>query len=214
MKYLNKKIEDYQKDEFNIIEERTKKIFERLECFKTNGNIDITKLAYLFNFEIVENNGLPDLLNGMITCDLNGNQMVINNNLSKESKRYSIAYLLSIYLLYYQNENFFIYKHLEFDEEIDASMMARKLLIPNISESILKVMYPNYMNNIQELSEMFEVPYNVMEQRIKEIRKYDDVLYEMSNNFILSEMDDSPILVTAKLYTPKAKVKRIIKRKK
>lgn len=41
-----------------------------------------------------------------------------------------------------------------------------------------------------------------------------DVLYEMSNNFILSEMDDSPILVTAKLYTPKAKVKRIIKRKK
>lgn len=149
MKYFDKKIEDYQKDEFNIIEERTKKIFERLEYFNSNENMDITKLAYLFNFEIVENNGLPDLLNGMITCDLNGNQMVINNNLSKESKRYSIVYLLSIYLLYYQNENFFIYKHLEFDEKIDASMMARKLLIPNISESILKVMYPNYMNNIQ-----------------------------------------------------------------
>lgn len=213
MKYFNKKIEDKQKDEFNIIEERTKKIFERLECFKSNGNIDITKLAYLFNFEIVENNELPDLINGMITCDLNGNQMVINNNLSKESKRYSIAYLLSIYLLYYQNEDLFIYKHLEFDEKIDASMMARKLLIPNISESILKRMYSNYMNNIKELSEMFEVPYNVMEQRIKEIRKYDDALYEMSNNFILSEMDDSTILEMAKLYTPKAKVKRIIKRK-
>ena len=157
-----------QEDVANLLEERTKKIFEKLNhCIKPNGLIDITKLAYSFNFEIVEHKGLPELLNGMITCDINGNQMAINNNLSKESKRYSIAYLLSTYLLYYQNQEFFSFKHLESDEDLDASNMARLLLIP---ESILKTICPDYDEDTQWLAEMFEVPYTVMEQRIKEIK--------------------------------------------
>ena len=152
-----------------FLEERTQKIFEKLgHCIKSNGLIDITKLAYSFNFEIVEHKGLPELLNGMITSDINGNQMAINNNLSKESKRYSIAYLLSTYLLYYQNQEFFSFKHLESDEDLDASNMARLLLIP---ESILKTICPDCDENTQWLAEMFEVPYTVMEQRIKEIKK-------------------------------------------
>lgn len=40
-----------------------------------------------------------------------------------------------------------------------------------------------------------------------------DVLYEIYNNFILSKMDDSAILAAAKLYTPKAKIKSIVRRK-
>ena len=152
-----------------FLEERTQKIFEKLgHCIKSNGLIDITKLAYSFNFEIVEHKGLPELLNGMITSDINGNQMAINNNLSKESKRYSIAYLLSTYLLYYQNQEFFSFKHLESDEDLDASNMARLLLIP---ESILKTICPDCDEDTQWLAEMFEVPYTVMEQRIKEIKK-------------------------------------------
>lgn len=158
----------------SLIEERTQKIFEKLgHCIKSNGLLDITKLAYSFNFEIVEHKGLPDLLNGMITCDANGNQMAINNNLSKESKRYSIAYLLSTYLLYYQKQEFFSFKHIDSKEDLDASNMARLLLIP---ESILKTMCPDYDENSQWLAEMFEVPYNIMEQRIKEIKKLNGIV--------------------------------------
>lgn len=153
----------------NLVEERTQKIFEKLNhCIKSNGLLDITKLAYSFNFEIVEHKGLPDLLNGMITCDINGNQMAINNNLSKEYKRYAIAYLLSTYLLYYQKQEFFSFKHLGSDEDLEASNMARLLLIP---ESILKTICPDCNENVQWLADMFEVPYYVMEQRIKEIKK-------------------------------------------
>jgi len=162
-------ISQEQKCNNSLLEERTQKIFEKLgHCIKSDGLLDITKLAYSFNFKIIEHKGLPDLLNGMITCDANGNQMAINNNLSKESKRYSIAYLLSTYLLYYQEQEFFSFKHIESEEDLDASNMSRLLLIP---ESILKTMCPNHDEDTQWLAEMFEVPYNVMEQRIKEIKK-------------------------------------------
>lgn len=148
------------------IEARTKKIFERLNhCINTNGLIDATKLAYSFGFKIEEHKGLPDLLNGVITCDRNGNQMAINNNLSKEKKRYSITYLLSAYLLYYQNQDFFDFKHLTSDENLEVSYMTRLLLVP---DDVLN----HYINdNNQRLSDMFQVPHNVMEQRVQEIKK-------------------------------------------
>lgn len=158
-----------KKDTTLLSEERAKKIFKKLGyCIKSNGLLDITKLAYSFNFEIIEHDGLPTLLNGMITCNVNGNQIAINNNLSKESKRYSIAYLLSTYLLYYQKQEFFSFKYLESDEDLGAANMARLLLIP---ESILITMCHDFNENIRRLAEIFEVPCNVMEQRIKEINK-------------------------------------------
>lgn len=51
--------------------------------------------------------------------------MSINNNLSKESKRYSIAYLLSTYLLYYNKHEFFCFKYLESCEDYNAAFTAR-----------------------------------------------------------------------------------------
>lgn len=153
-----------------LVEERVKKIFKKLNhCVESNGLIDVTRLVNSFNFEIVENIGLPKLLNGIVTCDMNGNQMCINNNLSKESKRYSIAYLLSTYLLYYSKQEFFSFNHLESCEDYNAAFMARLLLIP---ESILRTAYSNSNGDIQYLSELFEVPSNVMEQRLKEINKF------------------------------------------
>lgn len=164
----NKSSFKYKKN-INLVEARTKKIFERLNyCFDSNGLIDATKLAYSFGFEIIEHKGLPDLLNGIITSNINDNQMAINDNLSKEHKRYSIAYLLSAYLLYYQKQDFFDYKHLDLEEDLDASYMARLLLIP---EAILEKICTDVDNNVQWLADMFQVPCNVMEQRIKEIKK-------------------------------------------
>ena len=153
----------------NLVEERTQKIFERLNhCISSNGLIDATRLAYSFGFEIVEHKGLPYLLNGIITSNINGNQMAINDNLSKEHKRYSIAYLLSAYLLYYQKQEFFDFKHLDLEEDLEASYMARLLLIP---ESVLKTVGTDIEDNTQWLADMFQVPCNVMEQRIQEIKK-------------------------------------------
>lgn len=152
-----------------LIEDRTSMIFKISEhSIKENGLLDITKLAYLFNFEILEHNGLPEVLNGMITCDTKSNQIAVNNNLSKESKRYSIAYLLSAYLLYYKKQDFFIFKHLDSDENLDASYMARLLLIP---ETILKNVSIICGKDIQLLTKIFEVPDDVMEQRIREVYK-------------------------------------------
>lgn len=168
-----------EKDIAAILEERTNKIYESLSyCVKPTGLFDIAKLAYSFDFEIVEQSGLPELLNGMITCDANGKQMAINNNMSKEYKRYSIAYLLSAYLLYYQGQDFFSFQHLEADEDLDASSMARLLLIP---ESIFKRLIPDSLET-KWSSEAFEVPYDVMEQRIKEIRKIRERVLVKSNN--------------------------------
>lgn len=153
----------------SLVEERAQKVLEQLShCIGVNGLIDITKLASSFGFEVIEHKGLPDLLNGMITCDINGNQMAINDNLSKERKRYSVAYLLSNYLLYYQKQEFFDSKHLDSDEDLDASYMARLLLIP---ESILKTINSDLGENIQWLADMFQVPYDIMEQRVQEIKK-------------------------------------------
>lgn len=130
-----------------LVEERVKKIFKKLNhCVESNGLIDVTRLVNSFNFEIVENMGLPKLLNGIVTCDMNGNQMCINNK-----------------------QEFFSFNHLESCEDYNAAFMARLLLIP---ESILRTAYSNSNGDIQYLSVLFEVPSNVMEQRLKEINKF------------------------------------------
>ena len=165
----DKKSEKSSKINKTLIQDRTNVIFKMFnDSIKENNLLDITKLAHLFKFEISEHNGLPELLNGMITCDTKSNQIAINNKLSKESKRYSIAYLLSTYLLYYKKQDFFIFKHLDSDEDLDASYMARLLLIP---ETILKNAYIDCGKDIQLLAKLFEVPDGVMEQRIRDVYK-------------------------------------------
>lgn len=151
---------------FAKVEERVQMIFEKTNCcINKNGLIDAAKLAYSFGFEIVEHNGLPYLLNGTITCDSNGNQMAINKKLSKEKKRYVITYLLASYLLYYQNQNFFIFDHLDSDEDPEVSYMSRSLLIPKL------ILNQNINTDNQSLADFFQVPLDVMEQRTQEIKK-------------------------------------------
>lgn len=65
--------------------------------------------------------------------------------------------------------------------------MARLLLIP---KSILKTKRSNHDENIQLLAEMFEVPYSVMDQQIKEIDKPNESILrkkltnKATNNFL------------------------------
>lgn len=156
-------------DNKRLIEERSEKIFETLNmCINLNGLIDAVKLAKAFGFEIIEHNGLQPLINGIITSSCNSNEIVINDNLSKEQKRYTIIYLISNYLLYYQNQKIFNIRHIYLKEDVDAAYMARLLLIP---EKILKISNSKNNENIQYLANIFCVPGIVMSERIADLNK-------------------------------------------
>lgn len=153
-----------------LVEERVQKIFKRLDfCLDSGGLIDSVKLANALGFEVIQHKGLPGLMNGIITSDSNGKQMAINDNLSKEKKRYSITYLLSTYLLCYQNQDFFKQQHTDFDEDTDSSYMARLLLIP---EPLLSsVISQNESKDSKSLANAFQVPIDIMEERLDELHK-------------------------------------------
>ena len=141
---------------------RSEKLFENFaDCLKPNGLFDITKLAYFFGFEITEQKELPEFLNGVIIQDSEEKQLVVNDKASKNSKRYSIAYLL-----YYHGQESFDIKHLKSKEDSRASLMARLLLIP---EAVLKTVYSDNNDDIKWLAGIFGVPCDVMKQRVEEI---------------------------------------------
>lgn len=161
--------------EIEFLEERANKIREKLwYCFYKDGTVNITELTHSLGFEIFEHNGLPELVNGAITSNKDGNQMAINNNLSIEKKRYVIAYLLSTYLLYYQNQEFFKQMHLDNNEDYDATYFARLLLIP---EKTLLFLYESKILNdkissveIRELANIFKITPDVIEKKIEDIK--------------------------------------------
>lgn len=146
------------------IKKRVQKIFDSLSfCYNHNGLVDTIKLASAFSFEVIEHEELQEQINGIITASNNGHQIVINSNLSKDNKRYIITYLLSTYLLYYQDDEFFIRKHLGSTEDFSAAYMARLLLI---DEKILKEKIDN--NSSKTLANIFQVPHYVMNDRIND----------------------------------------------
>ena len=100
--------------------------------------------------------------------------IILNIYFSKEQKRYTIAYLISSYLIFYNNEKFlgshFLGSHV-FDNEIEeVAAFARMLLIPDnkLKASISK--------DCETLAYFFKVPVEVMDKRLKEVYKKDKIL--------------------------------------
>lgn len=127
--------------------------------------LDSVKLAVAFGFEIIEFDKLKAQINGCMTVGLNCKQILINENFSKEWKRYTIAYLLCHYLLFYNNDASLSVKHIDNNEDIWAAYMARLLLIDE--ELLIKCNYQNL--KIEYLSNIFNVPYKIMEKRIDDV---------------------------------------------
>jgi len=160
---------DAKKNNTNLVEERAQKVLENFsDCIRENGLIDVTKLACSLGFSVLQSDELSISLSGLITCNKESNQIAVNNNLSKKDKRYSIAYLLSTYLLYCQNQDSFTFEHHDSDEDVEAAYMARLLLIP---DSVLETLCPNANPDELGLVDKFQVPYSIIEQRIEEISK-------------------------------------------
>lgn len=179
-----------QETKIIFLEERANKIREKLwYCFYKEGTVDSTKLAYSFGFEIVEHNGLPKLVNGVITSNKDGNQMAINNNLSIDKKRYVITYLLSTYLLYYQKQEFFKQMHLDNEEDYDAAYFARLLLISE-KELLLFISKSRILNNkissveIRELANIFKTTPDLIEKKIEDIKNK----YSKKNSKIVKKL--------------------------
>jgi len=185
MDEMPKKEISYNQDlQIDIFKERERKIREKLYfCFYKDGKPDAVKLANAFGFEIIEHKGLPVLLNGIITCDSNGNQMAINNNISKKKKRYTIIYLLSHYLLYYQNQDFYIQKYSDKEENLDAAYFARLLLIPG--NVLLAFDGWNIKNkkvseeDIRLWSNIYEVPYDVVNKRYEDLMNKNNLVKKL-----------------------------------
>ena len=104
----------------------------------------------------------------------NNKNIILNIYFSKEQKRYTIAYLISSYLIFYNNEKFlgshFLGSHV-FDNEIEeVAAFARMLLIPDnkLKASISK--------DCETLAYFFKVPVEVMDKRLKEVYKKDKIL--------------------------------------
>ena len=147
------------------IQKRLKMIFDKFaECSNELGIIDITKFARSFGFSVNESSDLPDDINGKINSANNNKKIILNIYFSKEQKRYTIAYLISSYLIFYNND-IFLGSHV-LDNEIDAvASFARILLVP---DNKLKACNTR---DCEALASYFSVPIDMMELRLKEVFK-------------------------------------------
>ena len=147
------------------IQNRVKIILENFrECKSESEIIDITKFATLFGFIIYYDINSSKDINGRIICKKSRKEIILNRKCSKESKRYTICYLLASYLLFYNKENF-LGSHV-FDNEIDeVSLFARMLLVP---DNKLKACNTR---DCEALASYFSVPIDIMELRLKEVFK-------------------------------------------
>lgn len=147
------------------IQKRVKKILDNFrDCKDEFGIMDITRFAVLFGFNINESRDLPNDINGKISSANNNKKIILNIYFSKEQKRYTIAYLISSYLIFYNNE-IFLGSHV-LDNEIDAvASFARILLVP---DNKLKACNTR---DCEALASYFSVPIEIMELRLKEVFK-------------------------------------------
>ena len=147
------------------VQKRVKKILDNFrDCKDEFGIMDITRFAVLFGFNINESRDLPNDINGKIISTNNNKNIILNIYFSKEQKRYTIAYLISSYLIFYNNE-IFLGSHV-LDNEIDAvASFARILLVP---DNKLKACNTR---DCEALASYFSVPIEIMELRLKEVFK-------------------------------------------
>lgn len=155
---------------FLYIQKRLKMILDKFaECSNELGIIDINKFARSFGFSVNESSDLPKNIKDKINSANNNKNIILNIYFSKEQKRYTIAYLISSYLIFYNNEKF-LGSHV-FDNEIEeVAAFARMLLIPDnkLKASISK--------DCETLAYFFKVPVEVMDKRLKEVYKKDKIL--------------------------------------
>lgn len=89
--------------------------------------LDIVKLANFFGFIVKEGNLLYNIQSKMIISD--SKNIIVNEKLNEEYKRYAIAYELSYYFLYYKGgKNLFKHSN-ELYEDIKVRKLATSLLI-------------------------------------------------------------------------------------
>lgn len=146
--------------EKEIIDNRVDKIINSLNILEP---IDAVHLANMFNFKVVEDENIIPY--GVLSINKE-NIIYIKEYLSIEMKRYVITYLLSYYLLYYNDSNQFLKLFMPNNEIEEVSYMSRKLLL---NDRVFISKYKELNQNADKLSVLFNVPRNVVEKRINDI---------------------------------------------
>lgn len=152
------------------VQKRVKKILDNFrDCKDEFGIMDITRFAVLFGFNINESHDLPNDINGKIISTNNNKNIILNIYFSKEQKRYTIAYLISSYLIFYNNEKF-LGSHVLDNEIEEVAAFARMLLIPDNKLKLCTT------TDCETLAYFFKVPVEIMDLRLKEVFKKNNVL--------------------------------------
>ncbi len=147
----------------DIIDNRISKIINFLNVEEP---IDIVNLTNVFGLKVIEDKNIIPY--GVLTINKEvGNIIYVKEYLSVEMKRYVISYLLSYYLLYYNNSSKFFKCFIPNEELAEVSYMARKLLL---NEKIFSSKYYELNENIEKLSLLFTVPRDVISKRIDDIK--------------------------------------------
>ena len=147
----------------DIIDNR---VFKIINFLNVKEPIDIVNLTNVFGLKVIEDKNIIPY--GVLTINKEvGNIIYVKEYLSVEMKRYVISYLLSYYLLYYNNSSEFFECFIPNEEIVEVSYMARKLLL---NEKIFSSKNYELNENIEKLSLLFNVPGDVISKRIDDIK--------------------------------------------
>lgn len=135
-------------------------------------NIDIIKLAKLYGFKVYKSKDLSNLSLAYLEVNKNKKRIVVNEEYKKEAQNYYIALELSNYLLY-GNDNKYIDLLCEYSFNSDTTKLANQIFMSyedfiNKYNSY-KLEYIHYDKIVEMLGKNYQLPKNVINQRIQEI---------------------------------------------
>lgn len=135
-------------------------------------NIDIIKLAKLYGFKVYKSKDLSNLSLAYLEVNKNKKRIVVNEEYKKEAQNYYIALELSNYLLC-GNDNKYIDLLCEYCFNSDTTKLANQIFMPyedfiNKYNSY-KLEYIHYDKTVEMLGKNYQLPKNVINQRIQEI---------------------------------------------
>lgn len=135
-------------------------------------NIDIIKLAKLYGFKVYKSKDLSNLSLAYLEVNKNKKRIVVNEEYKKEAQNYYIALELSNYLLY-GNDNKYIDLLCEYSFNSGNTKLANQIFMSyedfiNKYNSY-KLEYIHYDKIVEMLGKNYQLPKNVINQRIQEI---------------------------------------------
>lgn len=141
--------------------------------YGNNTNIDIIKLAKMFDFKVYEDKNMSPLALATLEVTKNKKRIAINSNYTPEAKKYYTALELSYYLINKKDNAPFSDILCEYSLDSMTSKLANEILMP--SEEFIKIYNETrteqklHSKVIETLSKVYKLPENIVDKRVQEI---------------------------------------------